>query len=44
MIFNIIRGVESTKVERIGHAKLNDARLLVSGVIKKKERKQALAS
>ena len=40
-IFNITRGVENTKVERIGHAKLNDVRLLVNGVIKSKKRKQA---
>ena len=35
-IFNILRGVENTKVERIGHAKLNDAYRILVGVFKKR--------
>lgn len=35
-IFHILQGVESTKVERIGHAKLSDIRRLLSIVLKKR--------
>lgn len=38
-LFHIISGVENTKVERIGHAKINDARLLISGVTKRRVQK-----
>jgi len=35
-IFHLLRGVESTKVECIGHAKLSDTRKLLSIVLKKR--------
>lgn len=39
-LFNILVGGESSKVERIGHAKLRDARQLLTNIIKKKSVKQ----
>ncbi len=36
-IVNILRGIESTKVERIGHAKLSDARKLLASLARRRK-------